>query len=419
MKNSRVFKSLIIVLLSVVMCCSILVGCISNTGEIITITFYDGETVYETIDIDDETQTITFPIAPTKQGHEFAGWFFDNNTFEDELIEGTIVGDISDRKENKNTEIETDNGNENTETNEKQLSDDNVNIASVEINVYAKWIVNANMITFNPNYQDGGAEYTQNISTGDTEALKVMSFEREGHTFIEWNTLKDGTGDGYENGAEYTILFAGDVELYAIWAEKEKEYSEYKEEIYKENIDGTYDIVTTTKTGLVSAKAEMQPSVINGFTFNATGSVLSGNITKDEMLVLKVYYTRNNYTITFKNYDGIVIQSKVMKYSETLIFDGAEPTRDATVQINFITINGIMKSREPTSVDQGETKLKKENRTIDGTLVVDIIAIKNKVKVTWDYITSEDMARLQSAIAKSDFVEVEYNDSKGMMTIVA
>ncbi len=73
MKNSRVFKSLIIVLLSVVMCCSILVGCISNTGEIITITFYDGETVYETIDIDDETQTITFPIAPTKQGHEFAG----------------------------------------------------------------------------------------------------------------------------------------------------------------------------------------------------------------------------------------------------------------------------------------------------------------------------------------------------------
>ena len=78
-----------------------------------------------------------------------------------------------------------------------------------------------------------------------------------------------------------------------------------------------------------------------------------------------------------------------------------------------------MKSREPTSVDQGETKLKKENRTIDGTLVVDIIAIKNKVKVTWDYITSEDMARLQSAIAKSDFVEVEYNDSKGMMTIVA
>ena len=87
--------------------------------------------------------------------------------------------------------------------------------------------------------------------------------------------------------------------------------------------------------------------------------------------------------------------------------------------MNFIKINGIMLSREPTSVEQGKTKLKKENRTIDGTLVVDIIAIKNKVKVTWDYITSEDMARLQSAIAKSDFVEVEYNDSNGMMTINA
>ena len=87
--------------------------------------------------------------------------------------------------------------------------------------------------------------------------------------------------------------------------------------------------------------------------------------------------------------------------------------------MNFIKINGIMLSREPTSVDQGKTKLKKENRTIDGTLVVDIIAIKNKVKVTWDYITSEDMARLQSAIAKSDFVEVEYNGSKGMMKINA
>ena len=87
--------------------------------------------------------------------------------------------------------------------------------------------------------------------------------------------------------------------------------------------------------------------------------------------------------------------------------------------MNFIKINGIMLSREPTSVDQGKTKLKKENRTIDGTLVVDIIAIKNKVKVTWDYITSEDMARLQATIAKSEFVEVEYNDSNGMMKITA
>ncbi len=87
--------------------------------------------------------------------------------------------------------------------------------------------------------------------------------------------------------------------------------------------------------------------------------------------------------------------------------------------MKFITINGQSLSREPTNIEQSRFKLKKENRTIDGTLVVDIIAIKTKVKVQWDYITSEDMKTLQNLIDGGDFLTISYKNGEQTATMQA
>lgn len=78
--------------------------------------------------------------------------------------------------------------------------------------------------------------------------------------------------------------------------------------------------------------------------------------------------------------------------------------------MKFIKINGWSLSREPTSIEQSKVKLKKEDRTIDGTLVVDIIAVKDKIKVQWEALTSEDLAKLQEILHDTRFVTIEYND---------
>ena len=80
--------------------------------------------------------------------------------------------------------------------------------------------------------------------------------------------------------------------------------------------------------------------------------------------------------------------------------------------MKFIKINGWSLSREPTSIEHSKVKLKKEDRTINGTLVVDIIAIKDKIKVQWEAITSEDLAKLQEILHDTRFVTLEYNDGK-------
>lgn len=87
--------------------------------------------------------------------------------------------------------------------------------------------------------------------------------------------------------------------------------------------------------------------------------------------------------------------------------------------MNFIKLNGWSLSKEPIKIEQSKSKLKKEDRTIDGTLVVDIIAIKDKVKIEWDYLSSIDLEKLQGLLRETAFVNLEYFDGKTTRIIKA
>ena len=49
-------------------------------------------------------------------------------------------------------------------------------------------------------------------------------------------------------------------------------------------------------------------------------------------------------------------------------------------------------------------------RTMDGTMVVDVIGRKRKVEVSWKYLTKEDMGLLTSETKSGSFVTIDYND---------
>ena len=85
----------------------------------------------------------------------------------------------------------------------------------------------------------------------------------------------------------------------------------YRVEHYQQNLAGDgYDLVeadTEHLTGETDTTATANPKTYTGFTFDGTveGTVASGNIAGDGSLVLKLYYTRNSYEVSYA-YTGTV-----------------------------------------------------------------------------------------------------------------
>ena len=89
----------------------------------------------------------------------------------------------------------------------------------------------------------------------------------------------------------------------------------------------------------------------------------------------------------------------------------------------FFRVNSKALSRNPTSVEHGKQKLQNSDRTIDGTLVIDLIAVKDKVTFSWDYMRDSDLRILMVEVQNTAFCTVSYFDSSAaentMKTITA
>lgn len=99
----------------------------------------------------------------------------------------------------------------------------------------------------------------------------------------------------------------------------------YKIEYYFENVnDNGFSIntaLTEGLTGKTDSDITVTPKTFENFTFYAENSVLSGTISAENVLVLKVYYNRNTYNVSY-NGNGGVLQSG--QESQTLKIGGTE-----------------------------------------------------------------------------------------------
>ena len=83
------------------------------------------------------------------------------------------------------------------------------------ITVYAKWTINHYTVTFDANTGIGTMS-NQSANYNTPTALTTNTFTKIGYTFAGWNTVANGSGTAYANGATYD--FTASVTLYAQWA---------------------------------------------------------------------------------------------------------------------------------------------------------------------------------------------------------
>ena len=157
--------------------------------------------------------------------------------------------------------------------------------------------------TFNANggYFDGDETKTvvENDVLFDSPISVPSSPARNGYEFLGWAESADSNatvvpGNMDTEGKTY----------YAVW---KATIWDYNVEFYYMDTEGNYGAAaedeTITAQGNVASTVEYHPTAPTGFSIDEDMSVLSGTITVDPVLTLKVYYARNQYSV-YTTVDG-------------------------------------------------------------------------------------------------------------------
>ncbi len=207
------------------------------------------------------------------------------------------------------------------------------------------------------NTYDGEYATYENIKYGDA-VLKPANPSRVGYTFAGWDQEVP------------TLMPNNDVVLNALWTANTN--TAYKVEHYIEKLDGTYELKETENlTGTTDTNAVAVSKLYSGFTFNAShaSNVLEGNIEADGSRVLKVYYSRNSYTLTI-NVDGVE-NNVSYKYEEAV----ALPTTPTKVGYTFSTWSPEV----PSTMPANNVKVVAEWQVNEYTLTINVDGVKTEV----------------------------------------
>ncbi len=174
------------------------------------------------------------------------------------------------------------------------------------------WHLNGKLTVYGVTYLPGveaGTEVTNMPENTQTYYLKDTTYtvssnvpQRTGYTFAGWKSSEGDTV--YKTGGDMQFIMPNkDVTLTAQWTPNNG--TNYKVEHYQQQLDGTtYELKETdTLSGNTGDSVTAQSkTTYTGFTYDetVTGTVKSGTIAADGSLVLKLYYTRNSYGVTYR-----------------------------------------------------------------------------------------------------------------------
>ena len=176
-----------------------------------------------------------------------------------------------------------------------------------------------------------------------------------GYTFNGWTTENVEVKDGAFKMPAVSVVLKGNFT-----ANKD---TKYQVEHYLEKLNGTYELKDTEeKKGTTDTEAIAKAKTYTGFTFDATveGTKQSGTITGDGKLVLKLYYTRNSYKVTY-SYEGTVPAGASALPAEATYKYGADVTIADKATASGYTFDGWSKTEDFT--------MPAENVTITGKFV--------------------------------------------------
>ena len=176
-------------------------------------------------------------------------------------------------------------------------NDDNVFVFTAKANTYTVTYHANNGATPEATYV---VENVTHSSSHTVLGNDTTGFTRPGYSFDGWTYDAEG-----EVPVTSSITVTGNVDLYAQWTADED--TAYKVEHYQEQLDGAFVLHETEElTGTTGDTATATPKSYTGFTFDAGNedNVTSGTIAGDGSLVLKLYYVRNTYTVTYNANGG-------------------------------------------------------------------------------------------------------------------
>ena len=265
-------KTVRIVAVALLFLCLALV--FASCGDVVSfklIFIVDGE-VYSTADTAGNA-SVVLPEDPIKEGDEFDGWYWDRGTWQrpftaDSLMNASLSADIS---------------------------------------VYAKWKSDA--------ANDGQAE-TPDDTDSDSSVTFTVTFDPNGGTAVDAQTVKEGkriqapadpTRPGYVFAgwdADLTAPVTGDLTVKAAWTPATN--TPYAVEYYLQNAarTGYEKTETDPMTGTTATKVTATQKTFPHFSYNVARSTAAGTVAADGSLVLRMYYNREQYTVTFAGNGG-------------------------------------------------------------------------------------------------------------------
>lgn len=155
---------------------------------------------------------------------------------------------------------------------------------------------------------NGENAITKTVCFG-AELGELANVEKPGFSFENWIS---------ESGKAWfadDTMPASDLFLTAKW--RESAMTKYTTEYYHEQLDGSYALVESVElTGLTNGVVSAHNAVFTGFTENTThpDRKTQGVVEADGTLVLKVYYDRIRYIVSFESNEGEPVEDQTIPY---------------------------------------------------------------------------------------------------------
>lgn len=220
-------------------------------------------------------------------------------------------------------------------------------------------------VTYHSNFAPDKTYTTADMPNNSTITLPGYTGlglpENPGYTFAGWNTQADGSGTKYMPGDKVLVdtMDPGN-HLYAIWAKGTG--TPYEVHHYLERLEGAYPAVPYEKDNLRGETGAWTAAAAKSYDGFTPMGFAQEMIKADVLTVVKIFYTRNSYLLTYKDsLSAGVYASQTYKYGAAVTaiadptktgytFTGWSPAVPATMPAGALTVYAQWRKTTPDTV---------------------------------------------------------------------